>query len=86
MSAWEPPDGMAHFVGVVQRASPEDAAELLRLAFENAGEYALVRDLITRRAAPHLLAACRQALRALERADTINPQLFAEAIAEAERA
>lgn len=84
--SYEPPDGMPHFVSVLQRASPEDAADLLRLAFENAGATALVDDLQIRRSAPVLLAACKLALHAAIDKQEINPFVLADAIAEAERA
>ena len=83
---YEPPDGLPHFVSVLQGATPEDAADLLNLAFENAGQTAIVNEFQLHRAAPALLAACKIALRAAINEHAINPNLLAEAIAEAEHA
>ena len=81
---YEPPDGMTHFVQVIQRASPEDAADVLRLAFENAAATAMVEEIRLRRAAPLLLAACKLALTAVEQHTTIDWQQLTLAVATAE--
>jgi len=60
--SYEPPTGLREFVRLLQRATPEDAADLLRMAFENAAASAIVDDYRLRTAAPALLDACKRAL------------------------
>jgi hypothetical protein len=69
---YEPPSGMADFIRVLQRASPDNAAQLLRMAFDDAGAVMLLADMRLRAAAPTLLLACLRALEAVERHEPID--------------
>ncbi len=60
--SYEPPTGLRSFVVLLQRSTPEDAADLLRMAFDNAAATAIVDDIKLRGAAPALLDACKRAL------------------------
>lgn len=84
--SYEPPGGMLRFVYLLQRASPEEAADLLRLTFENVAATALVDEFRLQRAAPQLLAACKLALRAIEQHVPIDWQELTIAVTSAEPA
>jgi len=60
--SYEPPTGLREFVQLLQRASTDDAVDLLRMAFDNAAAAAIVDDFRLRTAAPALLDACKRAL------------------------
>lgn len=81
---YEPPNGMAEFVRVLQLASPEAAADVLRLTFENVAATALVEEIRLRRAAPLLLAACKLALAAIEQGAPLDWTQLTVAITTAE--
>jgi hypothetical protein len=72
VTPYDPPQGMADLVRIVQAVSPSRAADLLALAFKECAADALLHDLRLRQAAPALLAACTRARSALERGHVVD--------------
>jgi hypothetical protein len=85
MKAYEPPNGMADFVRILQAVSPRDAADVLGLAFNSCAADAVTQHVIVHNAAPALLAACRQALETAETGRALDWTTLAAAVEQAER-
>jgi hypothetical protein len=81
---YEPPPSMREFVRILQGSTPEDAADVLRLAFANAAATAVLEELHVRNAAPALLAACMACLRAVEAREPLDWQILTDAVAKAQ--
>jgi hypothetical protein len=85
MTPYEPPNGMADFVRILQAVSANKAADLLARAFRECAADALLHDLRLRQAAPALLAACTRARSALERGHVVDWTELTTVIDQAER-
>jgi hypothetical protein len=85
MTRWEPPDGLAHFVHLLQHCAPADAIGLLTRAFETCAAAAVLQDFQVRAAAPHLLAACKAALETADTGRALDWHRLMAAVEEAER-
>ena len=81
---YEPPNGMADFVRVLQRCSPSDAIGLLALAFENCAACAVTQEFRLHCAAPQLLAACKLARDTVETGRALDWNALTAAIEKAE--
>jgi hypothetical protein len=66
MTPYEPPQGMADFVHVLQHCAARDAARLLTLAFRDCANDAILQEIRLRIAAPELLEAGKRACDTLE--------------------
>jgi hypothetical protein len=85
VTPYEPPNGMADLVRIVQAVSPSRAADLLALAFQDCAADALTQDLRLRFAAPVLLAACKRALETIETGRALDWPSLVTAVDQAER-
>jgi hypothetical protein len=85
MTAYQPPDGLASFVRVLQHCDPSRAANLLTLAFHNRAHDAVTQYIRLHYAAPVLLAACKQALETVETGRALDWAVLVAAVEQAER-
>lgn len=86
MTLYEPPNGVADFVRVLQASPPRDAERILALAFKNCAHDAVTQYIRLHYAAPVLLAACKRALETAETGRALDWQTLTEAVEQAERA
>jgi hypothetical protein len=85
VTPYEPPQGMADLVRIVQAVSPSRAADLLALAFQECAHDAVTDYLRVQYAAPVLLAACKAALATAETGRALNWDALSAAVDQAER-
>jgi hypothetical protein len=86
VTPYEPPQGMADLVRILQAVSPSRAADLLALAFQECAHEAVTDYLRLHYAAPVLLAACKAALATAETGRALDWDTLAAAVEQAERA
>jgi hypothetical protein len=85
VTPYEPPQGMADLVRIVQAVSPSRAADLLALAFQECAHEAVSDYLRLHYAAPQLLAACKAALATAETGRALDWDALTAAVDQAER-
>jgi hypothetical protein len=85
VTPYDPPQGMADLVRILQAVSPSRAADLLALAFQECAHEAVTDYLRLHYAAPVLLAACKAALDTIETGRALDWQGLFNAVEQAER-
>jgi hypothetical protein len=84
VTPYEPPNGIADLVWLLQHCTPDEAARVLALTFRDCAAAALLQDVRLHVAAPTLLAACKAALATAETGRALDWPALTAAVAQAE--